>query len=139
MKQKWIEADYRYPILIQSNVIDNYVIEGDITMKIALIVHDIVGLYGQLHVSDSSEAIFEKCSQCTYRQKWYIIGFVLSPWVFIDYKKLNRMAHQVACRSLFPSHLSYTNQNHKGSSTLEYNISYKFSKFYVKWFLRNGS
>ena len=45
MKQKWFESDYRYPILIQSNVIDNYVIEGDITMKIALIVHDIVGLY----------------------------------------------------------------------------------------------
>ena len=45
MKQKWFEADYRYPILIQSNVIDNYVIEGDITMKIALIVHDIVVLF----------------------------------------------------------------------------------------------
>ena len=45
MKQKWFEAEYWYPVLIQSNVIYNYVIEGDITMKIALIVHDTVGLY----------------------------------------------------------------------------------------------
>ena len=45
MKQKWFEAEYWYPSLIQSNVIYNQVIEGDITMKIALIVHDTVGLY----------------------------------------------------------------------------------------------
>ena len=44
MKQKWFEAEYWYSILIQSKVIYNYVTEGDITMKIALIVHDAVGL-----------------------------------------------------------------------------------------------
>ena len=45
MKQKLFEAETPYYILIQYNVIDNYVIVGDITMEIALIILDTVVLY----------------------------------------------------------------------------------------------